>query len=55
MAVNGYLEKKRNREQALMDVATESGMQRVVDYVTLVLRDPQYMGRTPLAGSESTG
>lgn len=44
MAVSGYLEKKRNREQALMDVATESGMQRVVDYLTLVLHDPQYMG-----------
>lgn len=38
-----YLDKKAAREQALIDAGIACGKQQIVDYLTLVLRDPKYV------------
>ena len=40
---NAYLDKKAAREQALIDAGVQCGKQQIVDYLTLVLRDPKYV------------
>ena len=42
---NAYLDKKAAREQALLDAGMSCGKQQMVDYITLVLRDPDYIGK----------
>lgn len=42
---NSYLEKKQAREQMLLEIGVNSGAQRCIDYLTLVLRDQRYMGQ----------
>ena len=44
MAKNGYLEKKAYREKALLDIGVDSGAQRIIDYLQVVLHDPKVMG-----------
>lgn len=41
---NAYLSKKRVEKQVLLDIGAEFGAQKVIDYLTLVLRDPEYVG-----------
>ena len=45
MGNNGYLEKKRQREQDLLDIGVQCGKQQMVDYITCVLRNPKYVGK----------
>lgn len=45
MAKNGYLEKKAYREKALLDIGVDSGAQRIIDYLQVVLHDPKVMGK----------
>lgn len=45
MSKNGYLEKKAAKDQALIDAGVQCGKQQMVDYLTLVLRDPDYVGK----------
>ena len=41
---NAYLEKKAYREKALLDIGVDSGAQRIIDYLQIVLHDPEVMG-----------
>ena len=45
MAKNDYLERKRQREQDVFDAGERIGMQKMWDYLQLVLRDSETMGR----------
>lgn len=45
MGENGYLKKKQEREQALLDIGVTCGKQQMVDYLTCVLRNPLYVGK----------
>lgn len=45
MGKNGYLEKKAAKDQALIEAGIACGKQQIVDYLTLVLRDPDYVGK----------
>ena len=45
MAKNGFLDRRNTREQAILDAGEEMGMQKMWDYVQIVLRDPEIMGR----------
>lgn len=42
---NAFLDKKAAREQALLDIGVTCGKQQIVDYLTLVLRNPDYVGK----------
>lgn len=42
---NGYLAKQQAKEQALIEAGIKCGKQQIVDYLTLVLRDPDYVGK----------
>lgn len=42
---NAYLDKKANREQALLDIGLACGKQQMADYITCVLRNPLYVGK----------
>ena len=42
---NAYLDKKAARDQALIDAGVQCGKQQIVDYLTLVLRDRNYVGK----------
>ena len=42
---NAYLDKKAARDQALLDAGEITGKQQIADYITLVLRDPDYVGK----------
>jgi hypothetical protein len=44
MAVNGYLTKKTAFNQALLDIGIQCGKQQIMDYMTIVLRDPNVVG-----------
>lgn len=48
---NAYLDKKKEREQTLLDIGVTCGKQQIVDYLTIVLRDPVIMGKDTF-GSE---
>lgn len=39
-----YLAKRAARDQTLLDIGAGFGAQKVIDYLTLVLRDPAYVG-----------
>lgn len=41
---NAYLLKKAEETQALLDIGVQHGAQKIIDYLTLVLRDPEYVG-----------
>ena len=43
MSKNGYLEKKAAKDQALIEAGVQCGKQQIVDYLTLVLRNPVYV------------
>lgn len=45
MSRNGYLEKKAAKDRALIEAGVQCGKQQIVDYLTLVLRDPDYVGK----------
>ena len=44
-AKNAYLAKQMAVQQALVDAGVASGKQRMVDYMTIALRDPAIMGK----------
>ena len=44
MAVNGYLTKRAGFNQALLDSGIQCGKQQIMDYMTIVLRDPNVVG-----------
>lgn len=41
---NEYLAKEAEKKQRLLDAGVEHGAQKIIDYLTLVLRDPEYVG-----------
>lgn len=45
MAKNKYLERVRAERQAFLDAGIRFGRQQILDVVSLVLRDPQIMGK----------
>lgn len=42
---NAYLDKQRAMQRACFDAGLKSGRQQIIDMVSLVLRDPQIMGK----------
>lgn len=42
---NAYLEKQRQRDQAMLDAGEQMGLQKMWDYIQIALRDPQIMGK----------
>lgn len=40
---NGYLAKQQAKEQALIEAGVQCGKQQMVDYLTLVLRNPAFV------------
>ena len=45
MAKNGYLEKQKAMQRAFLDAGLQCGRQQIIDMVSLVLRDPDIMGK----------
>ena len=45
MAQNDYLAKRDKMHRALFDAGLRSGRQQILDMVSLVLRDPEIMGK----------
>ena len=45
MAKNAYLENQRALQSAFFNAGLQSGRQQIIDLVSLVLRDPDIMGR----------
>lgn len=41
----GYIQKLHGTKQALIDAGIQCGKQQIVDYLTLVLRDPVYVAK----------
>ena len=42
---NSYLEKQRAMQQGFLDVGEQFGLQKMWDYVQIVLHDPKVMGK----------
>lgn len=51
MKNSGYLQRRQNEEKAILSIGEEVGAQKIVDYLSLVLHDPDYMG-TDVFGRE---
>lgn len=45
MAKNAFLEKQRATQRAFFEAGLQSGRQQIIDMVSLVLRDPDIMGK----------
>jgi hypothetical protein len=45
MAKNGFLERQRAIQKAYFEAGLQSGRQQIIDMVSLVLRDPDIMGK----------
>lgn len=45
MAKNDYLARQRVAQQTYFDIGEEMGLQKMWDFVTLALRDPEIMGK----------
>ena len=45
MGKNGYLEKQRAMQRGFFDAGLNCGRQQIIDMVSLVLRDPDIMGK----------
>lgn len=45
MAKNGFLEKQKELKRAYFEAGLQSGRQQILDMMTLVLRDPDIMGK----------
>ena len=45
MGKNDFLAKQRATQQAFFNAGTECGRQQIIDMVSLVLRDPEIMGK----------
>lgn len=42
---NAYLERQRQRDQAMLDAGEQLGIQKMWDYIQIALRDPETMGK----------
>lgn len=45
MAKNAFLERQKAVQKAFLDVGVRCGRQQIIDMVSLVLRDPEIMGK----------
>ena len=45
MAKNGFLEKQKAMQQAFFTAGLQSGRQQIIDMLSLVLNDPDIMGK----------
>ena len=45
MAKNGYLERQRITQRTFFEAGLQSGRQQILDMMSLVLRDPDIMGK----------
>ena len=45
MGKNGYLARQRAMQQTYFDAGLQSGRQQILDMMSLVLRDPEIMGK----------
>ena len=51
MAKNDYLARQAMMQRAYFDAGLQSGRQQIIDMVSLVLRDPNIMGKDTFGGS----
>ena len=51
MAKNDYLARQAMMQRAYFDAGLQSGRQQIIDMVSLVLRDPDIMGKDTFGGS----
>lgn len=42
---NTYLERQRQRDQAFLDAGERIGIQKMLDYIQIALRDPEVVGK----------
>lgn len=45
MGKNDYLERQRKIQQTYLDIGEEMGIQKAWDYIQIILRDPELMGK----------
>ena len=45
MGKNGFLERQKATQRAYFEAGLQSGRQQIMDMMTLVLRDPEIMGK----------
>jgi hypothetical protein len=45
MAKNGFLERQKATQRAFFDAGLQMGRQQIMDMMSLVLRDPEIMGK----------
>ena len=45
MGKNGYLERKKVEQRAFFEAGLRAGRQQILDMMSLVLRDPEIMGK----------
>ena len=45
MGKNGYLERQRAQQKVFFDAGLQMGRQQILDMMSLVLRDPEIMGK----------
>lgn len=50
MAKNGYLARQKALQDACFDAGLRCGRQQILDMVSLVLRDPEIMGKDTFGG-----
>lgn len=51
MAKNDYLARQAMMQRAYFDAGLQSGRQQIIDMVSLVLRDPEIMGKDTFGGT----
>ena len=51
MAKNDYLARQAMMQRAYFDAGLQSGRQQIIDMVSLVLRDPDIMGKDTFGGA----
>ena len=45
MAKNDFMKRMKDREQAVLDIGEEMGIQKMWDYMQIALRDPDVVGK----------
>ena len=51
MGKNDYLARQRAIQQGYFNAGLQSGRQQIIDMVSLVLRDPKYVGKDTFGGN----
>jgi hypothetical protein len=51
MGKNGFLERQAAMQRGFFEAGLQSGRQQIIDMVSLVLRDPEIMGKDTFGGT----